>query len=283
MVTRRSRPRAVLLSLALLWLPVAFTAAGCSETPTSPGPITPAPQPQPPSPPPPPPAPPPRIGVTRILSFGDSMTAGTTSPPLNALVFALDAGLPRSYPFKLQALMTARYTAQTIAVSNVGIAGRRAADDRDRFNAALSEARPEVVLLMEGANDLNAPFAAGEGVNDRIRLTVSAVEDMVRDAGFRGVPVMLATLPPQRAGGRSAGAAAFVARYNDALKAMAAAKGAQAVDVFAQFPLADIGEDGLHPTEAGYARLAAIWLDALKARYETAPPAGALRSAASAE
>ena len=27
-------------------------------------------------------------------------------------------------------------------------------------------------------------------------------------------------------------------------------------------------EDGLHPTESGYQRLATIWLDAIKARYE---------------
>ncbi len=285
MVTRRSRRGArTLLWLALLWLPAAFSTSGCSDPPTSPGPVAPSPQPPAPQPDPPPaPAPPPRIGVTRVLAFGDSLTAGTTSPPLNALVFALDAGLPRSYPFKLQALMTARYTDQTVEVFNTGIAGRRAADDRERFNAALSEARPGIVLLMEGANDLNAPFAAGEGVNDRIRTTVSALEDMVRDASFRGVPVMLATLPPQRAGGRSAGAAAFLTRYNDALKAMAAAKGAEIVDVFAQFPLTDIGEDGLHPTEAGHTRMAAIWLEALKARFETAAAAGGAGSAASAE
>jgi lysophospholipase L1-like esterase len=210
--------------------------------------------------------------VTRILAFGDSMTEGTTSPPPMIWRFALDPGLSRSYPFKLQALLSERYSAQTVSVFNAGLAGRRAAEDLDRFNASVAEARPEVILLLEGANDLNAPLG-NDGVNDRIRETVGAMEDMVRSATGRQIPVLIGTLPPQRPDGPKAGAAGFLTRYNDALHAMAAAKGAGIVDVFAQFPLSDIGQDGLHPTEAGYQRLAGIWLDALKQRYETAPPA----------
>jgi lysophospholipase L1-like esterase len=248
---------------------VLAVATGCSESPTQPAPIV-QPPPPAPSPPEPPPPPLPHLAVTRILAFGDSMTAGTTSPPLT-LWTALDAGLPRSYPFRLQTMMSARYTEQTIQVFNAGIAGRRASEDRERFTRSLNDSQPQVVLLMEGANDLNAPFATGEGINARIRFTVGSMEDMVRDAVARQIPVLLATLPPQRPGGRSAGAATFLTRYNDALKVMAGIKGAQIVDVYAQFPLTGIGEDGLHPTEDGYQKLAEIWLDALKTRWETAP------------
>jgi lysophospholipase L1-like esterase len=203
------------------------------------------------------------------------MTEGTTSPPLTTWTFRLDAGLTHSYPFKLQTLTSGRYTSQTIAVFNAGRAGQRAVDDRGRFNDALDEARPDIVLLMEGANDLNAPFNTGEGINDRIRTTVAGLEDMVRDAGFRRIPVFLATLPPQRDGGPKAGAATFLTRYNDALKVMASNKGASIVDVYPQFPLSDIGQDGLHPTEAGYQRIAEIWLEALKRQYERASPSAA--------
>jgi len=211
------------------------------------------------------------------------MTAGTTSPPLSPLTFALDAGLERSYPYKLRTLMAARYTDQTVEVFNAGVAGKRASEDLDRFNGAVSDSRPEVILLMEGANDLNAPLGSGEGINERIRLTVASLEDMVKSATARQITVLLGTLPPQRAGGPKGGAADFLTRYNDALKVMAGLKGAQIVDVFAQFPLTDIGEDGLHPTEAGYQRLAEIWLDALKARYETAPTATVAASTAAAK
>jgi lysophospholipase L1-like esterase len=205
--------------------------------------------------------------VTRILAFGDSMTEGTTSAPVTTMMFRLDPGLSRSYPFKLQTLASARYTGQTIEILNAGLAGHQAVDDRGRFSVVVGDAKPQLVLLLEGANDLNG-LAPGESINARVSTTISALEDMVKDAGFRGIPVMLGTLPPQRAGGSRAGAATFLDRFNSALKVMAANKGAELVDINARLPLSDIGQDGLHPTEAGYQRLAEIWLDAIKARYE---------------
>jgi lysophospholipase L1-like esterase len=210
------------------------------------------------------------LGITRILAFGDSMTEGTTSTPVTNQLFRLDAGLSRSYPFKLQTLTTQRYSEQTIEVLNAGHAGNQAVNDVGRFSDVIGDAKPQLVLLLEGANDLNQPFAAGEGFNARVSKTVSALEDMVRDAGFRGIPVMLATLPPQRAGAPKAADADLLGRFNSALKNMAANKGAQVVDVNALLPLSEIGQDGLHPTEAGYQHLAEIWLDAIKAKYEKA-------------
>ena len=64
-----------------------------------------------------------------------------------------------------------------------------------------------------------------------------------------------------------------MARFNDAVKVMAAKKGAILVDVNAQFPESLIGQDGLHPTEAGHQRLAEIYGEAVRVRYER-PPAG---------
>jgi lysophospholipase L1-like esterase len=92
--------------------------------------------------------------------------------------------------------------------------------------------------------------------------------------------VFLATLPPQREGGPKAGAAGLLTRYNDGLRAMAANKGANLVDVFSQVAVTDIGADGLHPTEDGYQRIAEIWLEALKTHYETPGSAQALAPAA---
>lgn len=245
-------------------------SASCGDPPGQPTPNPPVVQPpvvDPPQPPPPT-APVPALGITKILAFGDSMTEGTTSAPMTTLLFRLDAGLSRSYPFKLQTLAAARYTNQTIQIMNAGHAGNQAVNDGGRFSSVIADARPELVLLLEGANDLNAPFAPGEGINARIATTVSALEDMVRDAGFRRIPVMIATLPPQRPGGPKAGAATFLSRFNDEVKAMAAKKGASVVDVNAQLPLAEIGQDGLHPTEGGYQHMAEIWLAAIKATYE---------------
>lgn len=233
-------------------------AAGCGSSPTSPPPIT---QPSPVDPGPRPPTLPPVLGVTRILAFGDSMTAGTTSAPLSFL--GLTAGQPQSYPFKLQTLVTMRYTGQTIEVANAGIAGRLAQEDRQRLADAIKETNPQLVLLMEGANDLNQGHLTP---NAAITLAVNALEDMVRATRARGIPVLLATLPPQRP--PKGEAALFVGRYNEALKVMADKKGATIVDIGAVFPVSLIGQDGLHPTEAGYERFAEIFLDAIKAKFE---------------
>jgi lysophospholipase L1-like esterase len=82
---------------------------------------------------------------------------------------------------------------------------------------------------------------------------------------------MVATLPPQRL--PKGTGAPYVPRFNDAVKAMAAKKGAILVDVNARFPDSLIGQDGLHPTEEGYQRLAEIFLDAIKGVYESSAAA----------
>jgi lysophospholipase L1-like esterase len=196
------------------------------------------------------------------------MTEGTASPVFTG--FGLTAGLPQSYPFKLQTLLSARYSGQTISVSNAGLAGERATETkpstRDRLSRAMSEAKPELLILIEGANDLN--LMGGTGLTDVSPVT-AAMEDMVRDSIGRGAQVIVATLPPQRSGGGSKGQAGpLLAKYNNDLKLMASKKGAMLVDINALLPLSMIGQDGLHPTEAGYQMMAEIFLDAIKGKYE---------------
>jgi lysophospholipase L1-like esterase len=237
----------------------------CGGSPTTPGGVTPPP-PTPQPPPTPPPTTPATIKITRILAFGDSMTAGTVSPALR--FFGLDAGLAQSYPFKLQTMLTARYSAQTITVANAGWAGKNAWEDRSRLASSIRDASPELVLLMEGANDLNS-IVGQPGTNAGVDATVGHMEDMVRDTVGRGIPVLLATLPPQRP--PKGMAADLLPRYNAGLKTMAEKKGATLIDVNQLLPASLIGQDGLHPTEAGYQTLAEILFDAIKARYEVPP------------
>jgi lysophospholipase L1-like esterase len=207
------------------------------------------------------------LRITRILAFGDSLTAGRVEPAFG--FGALDAGIAQSYPFKLQTVLAARYSAQTVSVFNAGIGGKNAWEDRSRLASSIFEASPELVLLMEGANDLNSivPPSTNAGIN----ATVAAMEDMVRDTLGRNIPVIVATLPPQRAGGSRAHGVEFLPKYNNDLKTMAAKKGAAIVDVNAQFPLSLIGQDGLHPTEPGYQTMAEIMFEAIKQQYEVSP------------
>jgi lysophospholipase L1-like esterase len=199
--------------------------------------------------------------VDRFLAFGDSMTEGTTSPTFQSV---LTAGLSQSYPYKLQDRLRARYTAQTVFVMNGGKAGERAMDGVRRLPDVISEAQPNVLLLMEGVNDLNA--FGGDGIGP----AVGALEEMTKFARARGISVFVATLPPQRPGGPKAVSEHLIGRFNNEIKRMAPEEGAFVVDLNAGFDLSLIGADGLHPTEAGYARVAEIMFDAIRSRFERA-------------
>ena len=203
--------------------------------------------------------------MTRILAFGDSLTQGTTSEPVTFM--ALDAGLETSYPHRLLTLLAERYTAQTIEVYNAGFAGKRAVVDRGRLSDAINDTEPEVLLLLHGVNDLNRD---GE---DGIGRMIGALEDLIDEATRKGVRVFVATLPPQRSDEGSKGhAAEFLDKVNDEIREMAPDEAATLVDLAAGMNLSHIGRDGLHPTEAGYERMAEIWFDALRAAYEVAAP-----------
>ena len=84
----------------------------------------------------------------------------------------------------------------------------------------------------------------------------------------------LATVPPEVSGGYRAGGAPYVAAYNDRLRALAASEGVTLVDVNAGFGASLTGliaEDGLHPTQAGYTKMADIFFQVLKSTLETTP------------
>jgi lysophospholipase L1-like esterase len=208
---------------------------------------------------------PPRLRLTSFLAFGDSMTEGVLT--LTAPYFDLTPS-PTGYPEDLQVLLAARYTAQTITVDNEGLPGEEAVQGVVRLPGVLGEAHPQVVLLLEGANDLNTYGAAA--LSD----TAAAMQQMVVTSQNAGAVVYLAGLPPQRAGGLRAGAADLVPAYNARLATVASTTHAVFVDLYAAFggvPDDLIGSDGLHPTVAGYQKIADTFFAAIQSTLEVAP------------
>lgn len=207
---------------------------------------------------------PPRLSVTQLLAFGDSLTAGVISLAPTWLVMAeTDA-----YPFKLRNLLTLRYTQQMITVVNDGMNGEFAfPNGRNRLPGELTRYRPEVLLLMEGTNDLLGGTTGA--ANALIALTA-----MVREARGRGVRVLLATIPPQRPGGRRDAVSKMIPGFNDSIRAIAASEGATLVDVYTPLAadLSLIGVDDLHPTPQGYNVMAQTFFDVIKANLELIQP-----------
>jgi len=198
-------------------------------------------------------------GRTLFMAFGDSMTEGKVHTATD---------FPTSYSRWLQGLLQTRYTAQAPVVVNVAVGGELATTGVTRLPGQLAAVRPQIVLLMEGANDLNG----SDGATGTIA-AADAVRKMVTLSQAAGAVVFLANLPPQRPGGRNAAGAPFVAGYNDRLRSIAIATGAHFVDVWTAFggPAASpdlVGPDGLHLTEAGYHKVGDSFFEAIKAQLE---------------
>src|SRR5262245_43414401 len=98
---------------------------------------------------------PPRLTVTRFVAFGDSMTAGEIpglgfNPTTGR--FVVDPG--SAYPRRLEIALMSRYTAQAPTVRNQGQSGEQTTDGRRRLTGVIAGSGYDVLLLMDGANDL---------------------------------------------------------------------------------------------------------------------------------
>jgi GDSL-like Lipase/Acylhydrolase family len=112
-------------------------------------------------------------------------------------------------------------------------------------------------------NDLNA---SGIGALPGV---ICGLRTMICTAQAQHVIVFLATLLPERKGGSHAGDPTLIPPANDQIRALATSEGAKLVDVCAAFygsPDPFIDADGLHPTLAGYQKIAATFFDAIRAQ-----------------
>jgi lysophospholipase L1-like esterase len=223
----------------------------------------------------------PQIRATRFVAFGDSITEGATAScervtPFMSfaetmLVLQTSANDVWTYPNVLQNLLRSRYPAQLPTVSNRGRGGESVFDGNARLPGVLAQDMPEVLLIQEGANDVNASRDAAD--------IAASLRSMVRVGRDRGALVLLGTLLPQRPiqlGSCRGYGASRIAAVNDQIRAVAAGEQVVLVDLFQAFggvPGDLIGADGLHPSEAGYRQIAESFFVAIVARLEIAASA----------
>jgi len=211
---------------------------------------------------------PPRLSHSRFLAFGDSITAGEITTPV-----ALLSGVSKqvivptaSYPAVLESRLRSAYAAQqgTITVTNVGEPNERILDGRLRFPSVFDGGRHDVVLLMEGVNGL--PQVGPD-------ISTAVMQDMVRAAKNGGARVFVGSMIPQVPGRPRGNTPEFeLLNYNTKLQQMCTQEGVRYVDLYtSMLPAAStlIGGDGLHPTEAGYRRIADEFFTAIRAALET--------------
>ena len=196
-----------------------------------------------------------------FLAFGDSITTGVFSrvPSL-----APQSGVSTSYPAQMEAMLRDRYPDQPLRIINAGEPGERAPEGRARVSRVLDQYRPEVMLLLEGINQL-------------VHLTPSRIADdldaIVRSAQRRDTSVLIATLTPigpvkER---RRPGTERAVDALNRRIRSIARTRNlGPVVDLFAAMAGKHhlLGDDGLHPTTEGYRVIAEEFFGAITSRYE---------------
>jgi lysophospholipase L1-like esterase len=215
-----------------------------------------------------------RLTRRRFLAFGDSITAGYIPPPTTTSASAslpldwstipLAAGSSSSYPFKLEKLLIERHPVTPITVENAGVGGETTGSGRRRLPEVLDRFQPEVLLLLEGSNDLGVRSA--QEVVDNLRTMVSLAQG-------RGVAVLIATLTPLSAAREreSPGITARLQEVNVGISRIAAELGlGRAVDLFSVFSAnpSYLSADGKHPTELGHSAIAETFYRAILDRFE---------------
>jgi lysophospholipase L1-like esterase len=248
----------------------ALLLAGCSQTPTSPStasaPIIIGEIPQASAPVPPRLSvdPPKALGATRFVAFGDSITWGAYSSWDPRFLFAAANG---GYVERLQAGLNSYHQPQQFTVFNEGVGGEWASASQTlaRFRSVLTNRRPQVVLLLEGINDLNS------GVD--IPTVVSGLSQLVTAATSAGIPVLVATMfqtyevaDPDPTKPLRLNAATLVPEFNRQVRAMVSARlNVHLVDLE---PVMGerrfVGNDGLHLTDQGFEVMASTFLAAIE-------------------
>jgi lysophospholipase L1-like esterase len=244
----------------------------------------------------------PRLGVTRILAFGDSITEGEVPEPGEFGVFRVRRVMPNeSYPADLTSLLAQRYAAQGasrvdaftfvlssdsndcttdpptpttsgIVVVNAGCLGAQAHDTSpggtlSRFVDKMGAYSPNLLLLQLGVNDLDVSSPAAS-----ISQGLQGVQSLIGYARSKGVPVLVGTLLPMVPGDVNAGAVNLIVPFNNQLWGVATSAGATVVDLYTDIA-GDVTDwispyDGLHPTAAGYQEMARVWFNAVKSAFE---------------
>jgi len=214
---------------------------------------------------------------TTFLACGDSITEGENGIDLFSGLRVTVVNTATAYPTVLQSSLKARYTSQTasIVVTNRGKSGESAGcnagqpncvNGEQRFASEIVSFAPEVVLLMEGTNDVNSGLRTPSDIANSLRADIRRANTLSTTK-----LVIVSTLLPQVPGGSRYGNGEDIVPANAAISSTVLQEKAILVDAYSAFaPKTStlMSVDGLHPNADGYAFLANLFLDAIQKNFE---------------
>ena len=198
------------------------------------------------------------------LAFGDSITEGVGDDPARA---------EKGYPPRLEALLQA--AGRNAVVVNSGIEGETTAEGISRINGVIAATDADVLLLMEGTNDI--PLVSNETVQRNL-------QEIARRAAALGVTTIHSTLFPRH---NTAGLDPNndqTAQASGLIRELAYETNRRLADPFEVFfnipnvfTLYFPPGDKFHPNAAGYDRMAQIWFEVIQGIDRVPPVVGRMR------
>ncbi|WP_234022901.1 SGNH/GDSL hydrolase family protein [Sorangium cellulosum] len=198
----------------------------------------------------------PETGPCKILPLGDSITFGLGFDGgyrVELFRLAREDGHEITFTGTQQMNGPTMVDGAPFPRNHEGISGQTIQQIANRVPTPALGEMPHIVLLHAGTNDMyqspnGAPMRLGALLDELIAEAPDAL-------------IVVSNIIP------FPGAAAAVNTFNATIPAMVeerAAAGAHIVfaDQFTGFPTSELG-DGVHPNQAGYARMAGVWYDAI--------------------
>ena len=188
---------------------------------------------------------------TIYVAFGDSITEGVGD----------SASRPqKGYPPRLEDLL--QEAGVNATVINRGVEGDTTAEGLSRIDSVLASTRADVLLLMEGTNDI--PRVSNETIAFNL-------EEIGRRAAARGTRTVHATLFPRLPATLTDPNNVFTSELSGLIREMAARNRRELVDPFEVFLFGVPGaldryfapNDKFHPNAAGYDIMAQVFFEAL--------------------
>ncbi len=206
---------------------------------------------------------------TAYIAFGDSITAGVGD----------DSRAEKGYPARLEALL--RNAGENAVVENHGIGGENTAEGLDRIDDVLRESAlsGDVLLLMEGTNDISNKLS--------LETTRFNLNQMALRAEGRGMKVVHATTIPRLPNAKFDPGNIANTELNQNIRDLAGRRGRDLADPFEVLsPIPDLftryysqaSDDPVgHPNAAGYDLLAQIFFNVIR-KVDRIPPVIGLTS-----
>lgn len=220
-----------------------------------------------------------------IVAFGDSITNGYNGGGLDC------SKNDKCYPSKLTTMLTAAgFKLKHDAVANKGNSGEQIGDVGQGFRSRVTSDIPNdtnIVCLLGGTNDIHQNYSSvrgnPQGVFERLQALISEIKTQAP-----GATIFVGSIPhfdfykdgTLTEGGKwwnwlanydaNDGAIpnGYIDQYNAKIKTYAeATDGVYFVDVCSVVTDDDIREDGCHPNEAGYTKIATAYSDAIQDYY----------------